>query len=684
MSKRGAQPLSARFIRNVKTPGEYGDGYGSCGLRLRVSHTKRSGLTKRYVQRILWRGKKSNLGLGVYPEVSLSEARDVARQNRALLRRGIHPRRQDKATIPTFADASATYIDIHFGSRAMSKGKAAEWQSLLRREANPVIGRLRVDEITSTDVEDTLRSSWEKRHKTSRRLQRMISKVMLWAVDCGHRSDDPANYEVISALMPPVATGVNHMAAVPHESVGPAVVAMMEADAHPTTRLCDLFILLTACRSQEARLATWDEIDRASAMWTMPAEHTKRGREHCVPLSRGALKVLNLAEAMAGPPLIFPSPTDPLKPLSANGVRKLLKKFDPEPTIHGFRSTFRTWGNDFEVPDEVGRAALSHRKEDPMDEIYDRSDLVDARRVAMAKWDSYVEGQIPGGWEAVLTPVDRRVRGKDICQRIRDRRHEWDISQIDLAELLDVSGDIIRRGESGIVPRSGRVLQALEEWLEQDVPVLQDLGPRMKEARKTWFLTQERLSDRLEISRETIARLERGANPSPATRDLVVNWLAEPVPEHLLRLWEQREMLEQQPGPRIRAKRIEWGMSYSAAGAYLGVSGATVGDWEKEKYAVPDRHLPAVIAWLEAPITDRPKSGRETAHAEARTIVERMTRERKRLGISLEKLAKILGVHKNLIWQWERGIHVPRPDSLRSVVHWLERVQKDEYSSPAA
>ena len=365
MSNRGTQPLSTRFIKKIKKPGEYGDGYGGCGLRLRVDHTKRSGLTKRYVQRILWRGKKSNLGLGLITEVSLSEARDVVRQNKALLRKGIHPRRQDKATIPTFADAAATYIDIHFGSRKNSERKAATWQSLLRREANPVIGQLRVDEITSADVEEALRSTWEKRHKTSLRLRRMISKVMLWAVGRGYRPHDPADIDVISALIPSVATEVNHMAAVHHKDVGPAVVAMIETDSHPTTQLCALFILLTACRSQEARLATWDEIDRASAMWTKPAEHTKRGREHRVPLARGALKILDFAEALgAGSPLIFPSSKDPLKPLTANGVLGPLKKFDPEPTIHGLRSTFRTWGTDAKVPNDVGRAALSHRKEE--------------------------------------------------------------------------------------------------------------------------------------------------------------------------------------------------------------------------------------------------------------------------------------------------------------------------------
>ena len=103
-----------------------------------------------------------------------------------------------------------------------------------------------------------------------------------------------------------------------------------------------------------------------------------------------------------------------------------------------------------------------------------------------------------------------------------------------------------------------------------------------------------------------------------------MNWLAEPVPDRLKRLWEQREILKKQLGPRIRAKRLEWKMARTELGPHLGVHAGTLKNWEQEKFAVPDRHLPVVFAWLEAPITDRPKYVQSIDPAEVRSIVEQM------------------------------------------------------------
>lgn len=689
MTEQSMQRLTTKRIEHLKEPGEYGDGYNSYGLRLRVKATNR-GLRKGFIQRIVWRGKKSNLGLGPFSRVSLREARDIARKNWDLIQKGVHPRRQHKVTVPTFAEGAETYIEVKIVPTENGETKAAEWRSLIAREASPIIGHLLVSEIVPVDVEDALRSTWMERHKTSKRLRNMIGKIMVWAKARGYRSDNPAGHDIIRELMPSVKSSTDHRAAMSHERVGPAIVAMMELDAHPATQLCILFIMLTACRSQEARLATWDEIDRESATWTKPPEHTKKRREHRVPLSRGALRVLDLAKALnPGPHLIFPSPADSLMPLTAAGLLSLLKRVDPDVTIHGFRSTFRTWGSDSKVPNAVGRAALSHRKEDPMDEIYDRSELLDERRVVMPRWDSYVESQIPGGWDAALAPIDLRVRAADISRRIRERREEWGISIMRLAELLDVSHDIIGQVDRGDhIPRSRRVLRALEEWLEQDVlgpdPLLQDLSQRVREARKMWFLSQEQLAARLGLASETISLLERGRQPKRETLELVANWLAEPVPEHLKWLWEQREVLKKQLGQRIRAKRLEWNMTRTELAPHLGVHAATLKNWEQEKFDVPDRHLPVVSGWLDAPITDRPKYVQSVEPTEVTSIVEQMARERRRLGISQGKLANIIGVDQAQISRWEQLINLPDSDRLRSVVNWLERIRADDAIAPAA
>lgn len=689
MTEQRIERLTKKRIEHVKEPGEYGDGYNSYGLKLRVKKVS-SGLSKTFIQRIVWRGMNTNLGLGSFPDVSLREARDIARENWDLLQNGIHPRRQHKITVPTFADAAEAYIEAKIAPMKHGETKSAEWRSLIAREANPVLGRLLVAEIKPVDIEDALRSIWIDRHKTAKRLRNMLSKIMVWSKARGYRSDNPASYEIIRELMPTVLSRTDHRAAMAHESVGPAILAMMELDAHPATQLCVLFIILTACRSQEARLATWDEIDRDSSTWTKPPEHTKKRREHRVPLSRGALMVLEIAEALnPGSPLIFPSPADPAMPLTAAGLLVLLKRVDPDVTIHGFRSTFRTWGTDNKVPNEVGRAALSHRKEDPMDEIYDRSELLDDRRLVMPRWDSYVESQIPGGWEAALDALHLRVRAADISLRIRERRQEWGISIMRLAQIAGVSHDVLGLVEKeGHIPRSQDALRALEEWLEQDVPgpdpLLQDLGERVREARNMWFMSQEQLAERLGLASATVSLLERGRQPIPETLELVMDWLADPIPERLRRLWEQREVLKEHLGPRILTKRQEWNMTRTQLAPHLGVHEATLKNWEQQKFPVPDRHLPVVFDWLEASITDRPKYVQTPDPEEVRVVVEQMARERRRLGISQGKLAKIIGVNPSLIWNWEQDRYLPGPENLTKVVEWLPQVQEDEEIPPAA
>ena len=697
------QQLTVLRIQGIRTPGDYGDGYGGNGLKVRARETLHRGLTKTFIVRIHWKGRTSNLSLSTYPEMSLKDARIEAGKYQDLIRKGIHPRHY--LLIPTFAEAAETYIRTHYGKPKYRK-RAAEWRSLLEREAYSVLGHLRVDEVTSVNVEDALRGTWYDVPKTARRLRYMISKIMLWAQGRGHRNDDPASNEIIKSLLPRVDAPVGHMPSVPHQDIGLAAAAMVESDAHPTTQLCALFIVLTACRSQEARLATWAEIDWESAMWTIPKENAKRRREHRVPLSAGALRILERAKILSGGEafhLVFPSPVDPCKPLSRGSLLKRLKAVDPTATIHGLRSTFRTWGAENDLPNEVGRAALAHRKEDQMDEIYDRSDLVDARREAMARWNNYVEGQVLGGWDAILEHVDRRLRAEETCLRIRGQRDEWGLTQMGLADLLNLSTGIIGRIENGGVPRSGRILQTLEEWLDKDVPkpdpdpepepiqepepvsVFDDLGARIKEARRAWFLTQELLADRLGVSVGTIARLEHGGNLTQKLGSAVLGFLAEPVPTDLLRLRERAERLRDQLPLLIMNKRREWSMTYSAAGAYLGVHRGTVVDWEQEKCQVSDKHLPTVLAWLDAPLTDRPcMQIRSTGHSDGRLIVEQMKRERKRLGISQSKLASILDVNRKRPGEWERGEHYPSSDSLERIVRWLESLPTDENLSLAA
>jgi len=131
---------------------------------------------------------------------------------------------------------------------------------------------------------------------------------MKWGVGKGYRADNPG--EAREKLLPRSNGHVKHRRALPHGEVAEALVKVRGSRAAPAAKLALEFAALTACRSNEVRRARWDEVDLEAAVWTIPAERMKAGREHRVPLSCRALEVLAAARALHPPgrlPLVFPA-----------------------------------------------------------------------------------------------------------------------------------------------------------------------------------------------------------------------------------------------------------------------------------------------------------------------------------------------------------------------------------------
>ena len=176
----------------------------------------------------------------------------------------------------------------------------------------------------------------------------------------------------------------------------------MPADALATVRTCravvttkDAFelLVLTAARSGEVRLATWDEMDLDAAVWTIPAARMKAKRDHRVPLSGRALAILHDARRRSdGSSLVFRSPRG--KPLSDMTLSKLIKELGIAAVLHGFRSSFRDWAAEqTNTPREVVEAALAHTVRNPTEAAYARSDLFERRRRLMDDWAAYLSGE---------------------------------------------------------------------------------------------------------------------------------------------------------------------------------------------------------------------------------------------------------------------------------------------------
>ena len=386
--RKGRHPdkaLSAAFCRTVAASGRYADGNG---LYL---HVDPSG-ARRWVQRLVIRGKPRGLGLGSYALVSLAEARELALANRKLARSGGDPlaaKRRD-AGMPTFEEAAAKVLEQKRGAWRNAK-HANDWPTSLRLYVFPRIGEKSVSEITSADLLEILTRIWHDKPETARRVRQRISAVMKWAVAMQHRPDNPAGDALGQALGRQQAV-VRHMPALPHNEVDSAVAAVRASRAWTGTKLAFEFLVLTAARSGEVRLATWDEIDLGAMVWTVPGIRMKAKRDHRVPLTVRAMQILSEARTLGdGAGLVFPSLRG--KALSDMTLSKLVREQGIAAVPHGFRSSFRDWAAErTNHPREVVEAALAHAVQNKVEAAYARSDLFERRRRLMDDWAAYLNG----------------------------------------------------------------------------------------------------------------------------------------------------------------------------------------------------------------------------------------------------------------------------------------------------
>ncbi|MXX87205.1 MAG: tyrosine-type recombinase/integrase [Acidobacteria bacterium] len=382
--------LSARFVASVREPGRYGDGRGSGGLSLLVKRTARGQIAKSWAQRIQVDGRARNLGLGVWPHVTLAEARRkcvlnlVARSRGELVTGG-------ERTVPTFEEAADKVLAIHASGWKRGGRSEEDWRWTLDNYAMPKLGKRPVDRITAADVMAVLVPIWNEKRVTARKVRQRIGAVMRWAVAQGYREDNPAG-DAIGAALPKKGIRPRHLAALPYGEVAGAIATVRGSGADPAVVLAFEFLVLTACRSAEVRGARWKEMDIEGREWRIPPNRMKTGREHRVPLSTRALAVLGEAKALAGGSgLVFPSATGRKHPRAA--LSNLARQLDLGAVPHGFRSSFRDWAAECtDAPREVCELALAHVNTNAVEAAYRRSDLFERRRELMEAWAAFLTG----------------------------------------------------------------------------------------------------------------------------------------------------------------------------------------------------------------------------------------------------------------------------------------------------
>ena len=369
--------LTASQVRSISEPGKYIDQHG---LILRVA----PGGSKQWVWRGTIQGKRRDVGLGAVAYTPLAEAREIAFEYRRVSRRGGDPRStRSNSGVPTFDEAVEAVIDTHRGGWKNGRSET-NWRRPLTYAVS--LGRVPVDQITTSDLARVLRPVWHDKPETARKLRTRLGMVMRWAIAEGHCSDDPAG-PALTAALPKHTAPPKHHRSLPYGEIAEALrIVDGSARAWPVSKACLRFIVATACRSGEARLARWEEIDRDAETWTIPGERTKTQRPHVVPLSKMALAALAEAHSYAdGTGHIFPAPTGRGRTLSDSGLSKLLRENDIPGTVHGMRASFRSWAAEQGIPREVAEAQLGHVA-GKIERAYQRSDLIDARRKVMDDW----------------------------------------------------------------------------------------------------------------------------------------------------------------------------------------------------------------------------------------------------------------------------------------------------------
>jgi len=385
--------LTALRIEKATKPGRYPAG-GNLYLVVR------SPRAKSWQFRYMRGGRRRDIGLGPVRAVTLAEAREKAAELKRVLHQGGDPlatvraeRRQATGGV-TFREAAERYIEAHRAGWRNAK-HAAQWPSTLTTYAYPVFGDVDVAEIETDHVLRALQPIWQAKPETAQRVRQRIEAVIDFARARGWREgDNSARWRGHLALMFPARSKVarvEHHAAVPWKELPALWRDLDHLDGMAALAL--RFVVLTAARSGEVRGARWSEIDMGEAIWTVPAERIKAGREHRVPLSPAALAVLDQVRPLAAgdDDLVFPGARAG-RPLSDVAVAKVLRRLGRDgATVHGFRSAFRDWAAErTSFAGDVAEAALAHVVGNKVEAAYRRGDLFAKRRALMVAWAQYL------------------------------------------------------------------------------------------------------------------------------------------------------------------------------------------------------------------------------------------------------------------------------------------------------
>lgn len=404
---RKTKEMSALGVSRLRDPGLHFVG-GVSGLALQVTPSG----ARSWILRVMIGGKRRDMGLGGFPDVTLAGARDAARVARAKIKAGIDPIEEGRAARSMLAASRASALSFQQCATAYMAVKqlewkndkhAKQWSSTLETYAYPVIGKMLVRDIEQEHVLRVLEPIWSEKTETASRLRGRMESILDWARVRGYRKgDNPARWKGhLDTLLanPGKIAKTRHHAALPYKEIGAAMAELREVNGMGARAL--EFTILTAARSGETRGAVWQEIDLEAGVWTIPPDRMKMKKEHRIPLSREAVAILEALPRLGDTDLVFTGTRG--RPLSDATMTAVLRRMGSDVTVHGFRSTFRDWASECtSYPHEVCEMALAHTIPNKAEAAYRRGDLFEKRARLMRDWAKFC-GTVAKA--ATVTPI---------------------------------------------------------------------------------------------------------------------------------------------------------------------------------------------------------------------------------------------------------------------------------------
>lgn len=391
--------MTAKQVLNAKAGQKVGLGNG---LRLVCDSRNRS----RYFElRKRIRGKDYSWGVGNVESLTiagcnkaLSSARQQADKILDALASGADPSGIGKSA--RSGEVLTGRSPLRDVARQYVANKGGEWSSDRHREQwlNSLemhckwLMETAIADITLDSVIEAIQPHWSVRTETASRMRAKLSRIFSYAVVLKLRNDDPADWKLLSHVLPQQAkiAPVKHREAMEYHNCPALFAKLSESDTASAKTL--QWVMLTACRSKEGRHTTWDEVNLGNRVWTLDAERTKQRRDFRIPITDKMVEIIQWATPLRRGEFVL---TLSDGPLSDQAIAKFLKRqtFQAN-TVHGLRTSFRTWCQETGVEDNLAEMCLGHLVGSDVRRAYARSDMFEERMRVMSDWADFLRNGI--------------------------------------------------------------------------------------------------------------------------------------------------------------------------------------------------------------------------------------------------------------------------------------------------